>query len=121
MDSDLCSKCKSFFGSKEGLCSKCYKEVKPLTNITQTATELINAIATNTEESKNSPSVSTDRCAFCRKKLPPINFKCRCSYLFCSQHRLPEEHQCTYDHKAVGIRKLSEENPVIQAEKFNKL
>ena len=121
MDSDLCSKCKLFFGSKEGLCSKCYQEAKSTNNIPQRRTEQSNDILTNVEESKVTPSIPSDRCGFCRKRLPPINFKCKCSNFFCSQHRLPEEHNCTYDHKAFGIRKLSEENPVIQAEKFNKL
>lgn len=25
--------------------------------------------------------------------------KCKCDYIFCSLHRLPEQHDCTFDHK----------------------
>lgn len=25
--------------------------------------------------------------------------KCKCDYIFCSLHRLPEQHECTFDHK----------------------
>lgn len=25
--------------------------------------------------------------------------KCKCDYVFCSLHRLPEQHNCTFDHK----------------------
>lgn len=25
--------------------------------------------------------------------------KCKCEYVFCSLHRLPEQHNCTFDHK----------------------
>lgn len=25
--------------------------------------------------------------------------KCKCEYIFCALHRLPEQHNCTFDHK----------------------
>ncbi|KAK2191179.1 hypothetical protein NP493_57g01053 [Ridgeia piscesae] len=28
--------------------------------------------------------------------------KCKCDYVFCPTHRLPEQHGCTYDHKKMG-------------------
>lgn len=118
MDSELCSHCKIFFGNQEGLCSKCFKETKQ--NRETSALPPLD-IATNVIEEKKTETILSDRCKACGKKLGPINFRCKCAYFFCSHHRLPEEHKCTYDHKALGIRKLSEENPLIQAEKFNKL
>ena len=24
---------------------------------------------------------------------------CKCTYIFCSKHRLPESHNCNFDHK----------------------
>ena len=38
----------------------------------------------------------TDRCALCRKK---TGFACRCERVFCSKHRQPQDHGCTFDFK----------------------
>lgn len=121
MDSTLCNNCKRFFGSQEGLCSKCFKERKGNLDRIQAVTDVMNIVPQIIEETKQVPLPSTDRCAQCQKKLGLSNFKCKCEFVFCSKHRLPEEHNCTFDHKAVGIRKLSQENPLVQGEKFNKL
>lgn len=42
------------------------------------------------------------RCAFatCHKRLAPTDEcmgTCRCGGCFCTSHRLPEDHVCTYD------------------------
>ncbi|OMJ71997.1 hypothetical protein SteCoe_29674 [Stentor coeruleus] len=121
MDPSLCSNCNLFFGNQEGLCSKCFKESRLKKDTLQTVSEILNTAPTILEEAKHVPQSSPDRCATCNKRLGNINFRCKCSQYFCTNHRLPEEHKCTYDHRTVGIRKLSEENPVIQAQKFNKL
>ncbi len=36
----------------------------------------------------------------CRKKLKLTDMECRCGKTFCSAHRLPETHECTFDHTA---------------------
>ena len=42
-------------------------------------------------------------CCFgeCKKKLTLMDMecKCKCGFKFCSLHRLPESHNCTYDFK----------------------
>lgn len=35
----------------------------------------------------------------CRKRLLPSDMPCRCKQRFCTTHRYPETHQCTYDFK----------------------
>tara|TARA_Y100000996_G_C22416523_1_gene599550 strand:+ start:73 stop:267 length:195 start_codon:yes stop_codon:yes gene_type:complete len=40
-----------------------------------------------------------EKCHICKKKLKLTDMKCRCGYKFCSSHRLPEQHNCTYDFK----------------------
>lgn len=40
--------------------------------------------------------------AGCKKKLTLTDFPCKCCTKFCSAHRLPEEHSCTFDFKAAG-------------------
>ena len=121
MDSTLCRNCNTYFGGQEGLCSKCFKETKLKEKSLLAVSEVLNMLPQIIEESKNIPVISPDRCAQCQKKLSLSNFKCKCEFVFCSRHRLPEEHNCTFDHKAFGIRKLSQENPLVQGEKFNKL
>ena len=43
-----------------------------------------------------------DRCAFegCRKKLKLTDMDCKCKNRFCSLHRLPETHNCSWNPKS---------------------
>jgi hypothetical protein len=34
--------------------------------------------------------------------------RCRCDYVFCQLHRLPEQHDCIYDHKEKGRQEARE-------------
>jgi hypothetical protein len=36
----------------------------------------------------------------CKKKLALSDFPCKCGKKFCSAHRIPEVHHCTYDFRA---------------------
>lgn len=52
---------------------------------------------------------SKKRCALegCNRKIP-LSMQmdsCRCQLTFCSKHRLPETHQCTYDFRSVHEKK----------------
>lgn len=57
---------------------------------------------TNFKKSKTSKTIEKDkkvipknRCQICRKKVGILGFKCdSCSYNHCSEHRLPECHNC---------------------------
>lgn len=47
------------------------------------------------------------RCSFagCNKKVGMLNqFKCRCDLMFCSIHKLPEDHNCQYNYKNDKIK-----------------
>jgi len=41
------------------------------------------------------------RCSYedCRKKLKLTDMNCKCEHRFCSKHRLPETHKCSWDPK----------------------
>jgi predicted nucleic acid binding AN1-type Zn finger protein len=45
------------------------------------------------------------RCFKCKQRLE-LAFteigRCKCDYVFCEMHRLPEQHDCLYDHKERG-------------------
>lgn len=54
-----------------------------------------------------------NRCshAECRVKLSLTDMTCKCQSRFCSMHRMPESHKCTFDFKAAN-RVLLEKNLV---------
>lgn len=123
MDPPICSNCNKFFGNPatENMCSKCFNQVQASKRNLESVQKLAEKVPTLVEESKQVPAPSPDRCNLCKKKLNLFPFKCNCGSYFCSAHRQPEEHNCTFDFKAVGVRKLSEDNPLVQAEKLNRL
>ncbi|KAL3873026.1 hypothetical protein ACJMK2_036188 [Sinanodonta woodiana] len=51
------------------------------------------------------------RCGICKCKLELAQRaigRCRCDSVFCPMHRLPEQHNCTFDHKEDGRREARE-------------
>jgi ribosomal protein S14 len=71
--------------------------------------------------SQQQATQKSNRCASCNKKVVLTGFKCRCGGLFCSTHRYNDKHDCTFDYKAVGREALSKANPVVKAEKIDKI
>lgn len=62
-----------------------------------------------------------NRCSCCRKKVGLTGFKCRCGLTYCGVHRYPEQHECGFDFKAAGREAIARANPVIKAEKLEKI
>ncbi|XP_042500599.1 zinc finger A20 and AN1 domain-containing stress-associated protein 1-like [Macadamia integrifolia] len=60
------------------------------------------------------------RCVSCKKRVRVLGFKCRCGSIFCSQHRYPEMHACTFDFKAIGRDAIAKANPVVRADKLQR-
>lgn len=62
------------------------------------------------------------RCSYncCRKKLGLMPLLCRCGAGFCSGHLPAEEHACTFDYRAQGLKNLKAAMPTCQAEKVEK-
>ena len=50
------------------------------------------------------------RCKTCRKKIPLMmrGMPCNCGFEYCSAHRLPESHACTFDHREKHLSNASE-------------
>ncbi|MED6198957.1 hypothetical protein PIB30_071585 [Stylosanthes scabra] len=65
--------------------------------------------------------VQANRCATCRKRVGLTGFKCRCGVTFCGAHRYPEKHACSFDFKTVGREEIARANPVIKAEKLDRI
>ncbi|KAL0484839.1 zinc finger A20 and AN1 domain-containing stress-associated protein [Acrasis kona] len=50
-----------------------------------------------------------NRCFECRKKVPISALKCKCDHTFCAEHRLAEDHNCTFDFKSLYRKKLADD------------
>lgn len=61
-------------------------------------------------------------CAKCRLRCrPALRFICKCGLTFCQTHRYPDQHACTFDHRAAGVASLEASNPKIVKDKVGSL
>ncbi|KAM3599142.1 uncharacterized protein V6R79_000707 [Siganus canaliculatus] len=67
------------------------------------------------------PKPKKNRCFMCRKKVGLTGFDCRCGNLFCGLHRYSDKHNCPYDYKAEAADKIRKENPVVVADKIQRI
>lgn len=44
----------------------------------------------------------------CKRKLPLTAFACRCSLYYCDEHRMPEDHSCSYNFYEENQKRLKE-------------
>ncbi|XP_008943169.1 PREDICTED: AN1-type zinc finger protein 5-like, partial [Merops nubicus] len=77
--------------------------------------------STEDKAAPEKPKQKKNRCFTCRKKIGLTGFDCRCGQLFCAIHRYSDMHACPYDYKAEAAEKIRKENPVVIAEKIQKL
>lgn len=66
------------------------------------------------------------RCNFidCNKKISQIDMIsniCKCNFIFCYNHKMPESHKCTFNYKQNAQIKLKQNNPIIKASKLNRI
>lgn len=80
-----------------------------------------NSASSSSSSSGKKPKL---RCQTCSKKLTPVTFfSCRCSTdaAFCSTHRYPHAHSCTYDMKKHQANLLAKANPEVKASTLEKI
>ncbi|GER39902.1 A20/AN1-like zinc finger family protein [Striga asiatica] len=61
------------------------------------------------------------RCASCHKRVGLTGFDCKCGSLFCSAHRYADKHECPFDYRAAGRDAIAKANPIIKADKLDKI
>lgn len=114
-----------FYGSPalENYCSKCFRDMKERKireedeakerAETEAAEALKPIVIEDREDQKEK-----NKCWKCTKKIGLTGVRCRCGYVFCASHRYAESHDCDYDYKANERRKLTKQNPLVQADKL---
>jgi predicted nucleic acid binding AN1-type Zn finger protein len=48
-----------------------------------------------------------------------LGIECKCGFVYCNGHRLPENHNCEFDHKMSGKDKLKKEVVKVYNGKIN--
>ena len=80
------------------------------------------ADSTQTTDSKDTAPPSSrkkGRCSFCNKKVGFLGIECRCGSMFCSLHRYPDQHKCSFDFKTHDRNTLKES--VVGGGEFQKI
>lgn len=93
----LCTPTKRPRESASGVDSEATPEKRSLTEDKDEGSE---SEGTSTPKQKN-----RRRCFRCQTKLELVQQElgsCRCGYVFCMLHRLPEQHDCLFDHLGRG-------------------
>ncbi|XP_015571023.1 zinc finger A20 and AN1 domain-containing stress-associated protein 8-like [Ricinus communis] len=62
-----------------------------------------------------------NRCGTCRKRIGLTGFNCRCGNVFCSLHRYSDKHDCTHDYQTAARDAIAKANPIVKAEKLDKI
>ena len=117
----LCSNGCGFYAnpSLENYCSQCFKKVKgdkPIPTEPKISSE-----TTLEQNKKNSLQIDHSKCYTCKRKVGVMAYKCKCGFTFCKFHRLPEEHDCTYDFAAEQKKRLEEQNPVVSKRQLDSI
>ncbi|CAK92805.1 unnamed protein product (macronuclear) [Paramecium tetraurelia] len=118
----LCNICLTFFGTAatQFYCSKCYQTIlKETSSETKQQKQVVQEIKQQDEviKMKENPS----KCKVCKRKLGISGIQCKCEAYFCNKHRLPEEHQCTFDHAEKAKQLLIKNNPFVNIKKLEEL
>ncbi|CBI16408.3 unnamed protein product, partial [Vitis vinifera] len=116
----LCINNCGFFGSPAtmNMCSKCHKDMM----LKQEQAKLASSFSFGSEGSGEAkPKEGPNRCSTCKKRVGLTGFNCRCGHLFCATHRYSDKHDCPFDYRTAARDAIAKANPVVKAEKLDKI
>lgn len=87
----------------------------------QTVALLTNPAAGSNDTTTPPSKPKKNRCFMCRKKLGLTGFGCRCGQQFCGLHRYSDKHHCPHDYRTEAAEKIRKENPVVVADKIQRI
>lgn len=125
-----CVKGCGLFGSARfnGMCSQCFgkQSAQPAPKPKRTAKQHWHSMHIRMHaylvllSGRQAPQQNKNRCFICNKKLP-VPIECRCRRTFCSDHRFPLDHQCSYDTRSEHKKTLRKNLIVVASEKFDRI
>ncbi|KAF8095716.1 hypothetical protein N665_0324s0014 [Sinapis alba] len=95
-------------------------ETKPVSVVVTAEPSSVPAAAGQDEAEPTKPA-RPNKCFSCNKKVGVMGFKCKCGSTFCGSHRYPEKHECSFDFKEVGRGAILKANPVVKADKVQRI
>lgn len=73
------------------------------------------------ESVETKPKEGPSRCSSCKKRVGLTGFKCRCGNFFCASHRYSDKHDCPFDYHSAARQAIAKANPIVKAEKLDKI
>uniref|UniRef100_A0A3P9K8K4 Zinc finger, AN1-type domain 5b n=1 Tax=Oryzias latipes TaxID=8090 RepID=A0A3P9K8K4_ORYLA len=97
------------------------QDLEPI--VSQPSVSVCSPSTAGSEEDKTPESQKPrkNRCFMCRKKVGLTGFDCRCGNVFCGIHRYSDKHSCPYDYRAEAAAKIRKENPMVVADKIQRI
>lgn len=125
-----CIKQCGLFGSDKlgGMCSQCFSKDKDKKAVAErrSGKQRWQAVRRQLHSvylfslGKQEEQANKGRCFVCSKRLP-VPIDCRCRRTFCSAHRYPLDHQCSYDAMSEQKKRLRRQLILMQASKMDKI
>jgi predicted nucleic acid binding AN1-type Zn finger protein len=60
-------------------------------------------------------------CDNCNKKVNLIGYKCKCNGTYCTLHRYPETHKCSFNYQSYGKNQLEHNLIKLETIKLDKI
>lgn len=81
----------------------------PSTPLSTAEVELKEALEELSLEPEKVEQKDRKRCFGCNKKVGLLGIECKCGFIFCNAHRLPQNHSCSFNHYQKARMKLKNE------------
>jgi predicted nucleic acid binding AN1-type Zn finger protein len=77
--------------------------------------------STSEDSGDAKPKDGPKRCSNCNKRVGLTGFNCRCGNVFCAVHHYSDKHDCPFDYRTAAQNAIAKANPVVKAEKLDKI